>query len=122
MNYILYNGQSIAVYDSGKILNSVQDVLDIMATTQYEGGCDAVILYKESLPEAFFDLKTRFAGEILQKFSNYRMRLAIVGDFSGYTSKALRDFIYECNAGNRIFWATSEEEAIKMLHNAQYDF
>ena len=37
------------------------------------------------------------AGEILQKFSNYRVRLAIVGDFTPYSSKSIKDFIYESN-------------------------
>ena len=40
---------------------------------------------------------------------NYQMRLAIVGDFSHYTSKPLRDFIYESNNGKQVgFWPTVE--------------
>ncbi|MCI9429658.1 MAG: DUF4180 domain-containing protein [Lachnospiraceae bacterium] len=34
------------------------------------------------------------AGEILQNFTNYHFRIAIYGDYSQYTSKPLRDFIY----------------------------
>lgn len=40
----------------------------------------------------------------------------IVGDFSIYTSKSLKDFIYECNKGKKIFFFTSDvEQAIKRL-------
>ena len=53
--------------------------------------------------------------EILQKFSNYRMKLAIVGDFSGYRSKSLRDFIGECNRGSLIFFEDNEEAALNAL-------
>ncbi|MDO4771844.1 DUF4180 domain-containing protein, partial [Porphyromonas sp.] len=50
----------------------------------------------------FFDLKTKIAGDILQKFSQYQMPLVIVGDFSKYKSKSLNDFIFECNKGKQI--------------------
>jgi len=55
------------------------------------------------------------AGEILQKFSNYRVRLAIVGDFSTFTSKSIKDFIYESNKGRHINFVSSLDEAIKVL-------
>ena len=68
-----------------------------------------------SLHPDFFDLKTRFAGEILQKFSNYDVKLAIVGDFSKYSSKSLRDFIYESNKGKLIFFADNLNTALMKL-------
>ncbi|HGD4000232.1 MULTISPECIES: DUF4180 domain-containing protein [Bacillota] len=39
----------------------------------------------------------------------------IVGDFSIYTSKSLKDFIYECNKGKNIFFTSDVEQAIKRL-------
>jgi len=51
----------------------------------------------------------------LQKFSTYRVRLAIIGDFSKYTSKSLRDFIYESNKGKHICFVANTEDAIQML-------
>lgn len=77
-----------------------------------------MILEKKAICEDFFDLSTGIAGEILQKFSNYQTKLAIVGDFSVYTSKALRDFIYECNQGNDIFFMDSLEQAVNRLSAA----
>ncbi|WP_449401649.1 DUF4180 domain-containing protein [Chryseobacterium wanjuense] len=55
---------------------------------------DKVIIHEKNITPEFFDLKTKIAGDILQKFSNYRVKLAIVGDFSKYESKSIKDFIF----------------------------
>ena len=57
-------------------------------------------------------LRTGLAGEVLQKFINYHVKVAIVGDYSQYTSKSLRAFIYESNRGNDIYFLSSVEEAV----------
>ena len=74
-----------------------------------------IIINKAAICKEFFDLSTKIAGEILQKFINYRKRIAIIGDFSIYTSKSLKDFIYECNKGKNIFFTSDVEQAIKRL-------
>ncbi len=96
------------------IVLSPADALDIMGNAYYDGA-DSIILHEKNIFADFFDLKTKMAGEILQKFSNYRMRLAIVGDFSKYTSKSLKDFIYESNKGKLINFVSSTEEALEIL-------
>ena len=65
--------------------------------------------------EDFFILSTGLAGDILQKYVNYGGRIAIYGDFSHYTSKPLKDFIYESNRGKDVFFVKTEAEAIDML-------
>jgi hypothetical protein len=116
MNIITKNNKQMAVFDDKNIkIKDVQDVLDLMATARYYSDGDAIIICKESLSEEFFNLKTRFAGEVLQKFVNYNMKIAVVGDFSQYTSKSLQDFIYECNNGRHIFFKKSIEEAVGAL-------
>ncbi|UWG99129.1 DUF4180 domain-containing protein [Dehalobacter sp. DCM] len=110
------NNKEIAVVNSDEILiTDVQSALDLMATVRYETGCNNVILTKAAINEDFFDLKTKLAGEILQKFINYQMKIVIIGDFSGYTSGSLRDFIYECNKGRDIFFLPDEEQAVEIL-------
>ena len=115
MEIITINNRSVAVIDTSTRIADTQEILDLMATAQYMGGSGSMVVYKESLGEDFFDLKTRFAGKVLQKFSNYRVQLAIVGDFSMYTSKTLRDFIYECNKGNLVCFKNSLDEALNAL-------
>jgi hypothetical protein len=96
------------------VVKEVQDALDIMANAAY-AGATKLILHEKNITPGFFDLKTKLAGEILQKFSNYHMPLAIVGDFSKYSSKSLRDFMYESNKGGKVNFVSSAEEAKKKL-------
>ena len=96
------------------VINSIDDTLDLIAEAG-EMDSGKIILYENQMHPDFFDLKTKLAGEILQKFSNYRMHLAIIGDFSKYKSKSLQDFIRECNRGNRIYFLESQEAALVKL-------
>jgi hypothetical protein len=72
-------------------------------------------LKKKMLEEAFFDLRTGIAGDILQKASNYRIRLAIVADFTKYVSKSLQDFMYESNQANQVLFVVATETAVDRL-------
>lgn len=111
-----HNGRPCAIARGGAAeIHSVQDALDLIAAVHYENGCERLALGEALLDEAFFDLASGLAGAILQKFVQYQTKLAIVGDFSRYTSKALRDFIYESNQGTHVFFAATEEEAIERL-------
>ncbi len=90
------------------------DILDIMGDIGYQG-CSRLIIYSGDLSPEFFDLRTGLAGEVLQKFSNYRMRLAIVGDFSHLTSRSWRDFICESNRGSTVSFLSTFDEALSVL-------
>ncbi len=110
------NNVEIAIVQSDSVLmDSVQSALNLMATVRYETDCDRMVIYKSAICEDFFHLSTCLAGEILQKYINYRMKIAIIGDFSEYTSKSLKDFIYESNNGKDIFFLQDEEQAVKRL-------
>lgn len=116
VNVIKKNNIDIAVISHDELLiTDVQSALDIIATVRYETGCDHMILSKDAVSKEFFDLSTKLAGDVLQKFVNYQMKVAIVGDFSAYSSKSLKDFITESNKGNAIFFMPSEKEAIEKL-------
>lgn len=97
------------------LIQTAEDGLDLLGNVYYQG-FDRMIVYSKNITPAFFDLKNGIAGEILQKFSNYRMRLAIVGDFSAYTSKNMTDFIFESNKGKQVNFLNSLEEALERLH------
>lgn len=98
------------------IINTTSDGLNLLGNLYYQG-FDKIIIHEKNITPDFFDLKNGIAGEILQKFSNYRVRLAIVGDFSKYTGKSINDFIYESNKGRQINFMASQLEAIKVLSN-----
>ena len=98
----------------GLVLTSVEDGLSLLGDLYYQG-FDKIILHEENIVPEFFDLKTKLAGEVLQKFVQYRMPLAVVGDFSKYASKSLRDFIYECNQGRQVNFVQELSSALKDL-------
>ena len=83
------------------ILRSTEDGLDLLGNLYYQG-FDKIIIHKKNITPEFFDLRTKIAGEILQKFAQYQMPLIIVGDFSKYKSKSLNDFIFESNKSQQI--------------------
>lgn len=109
------NDTAIAEIISDEILiQNAEDALDLLGNTYYQG-FDKMIVHQKNMTEDFFDLKNKMAGEILQKFSNYRMQLIIVGDFSELTSKSLKDFIYESNKGKQVNFLGSVSEALHAL-------
>lgn len=93
------------------ILRSVEDGLDLLGDLYYQG-FDKILIHEKNITPDFFDLKTKIAGEILQKFAQYRMPLIIIGDFSKSESKSLNDFIYESNKGRQVNFVGSLSEAI----------
>lgn len=117
MNIIIkgLNKNIAYVQNDGLVITDIQSALDLMATVNYDSGCSRVILDKASVTEDFFKLSTCLAGEILQKFINYNVKLAIIGDFSGYTSKPLKDFIYESNNGKDFYFVSTIDEAVDRL-------
>ena len=107
---------AVAVMGSDKILLSdAQSAVDLIMSVRYETGCSRIAVPKPAVEEDFFRLSSGIAGEILQKFINYHVRAAIYGDYSRYTSKPLKDFIYESNQGRDFFFVATKEEAIQKL-------
>lgn len=110
------NGAACAVVrDDDTVLSDAQSALDMLMTAKYEAGTKNIVLAKRRITPDFFILSTGLAGEVLQKFINYGGRIAIYGDFSGYTSKPLHDFMYESNQGKDVFFVSTEAEAVDRL-------
>ncbi|MFI2300960.1 DUF4180 domain-containing protein [Actinacidiphila glaucinigra] len=97
--------------EDGARIRGVQDALDVIGSAFQRA--EVVAVPAGRLDERFFALRTGLAGEILQKFANYRIRLAVVGDVSAYTtaSAAFRDLVRECNRGDRT-WFVDDLEAL----------
>lgn len=110
------NNIEAAVVSSDELLISdVQSAMDFIMMVKYESGCTNIAVNKEAIADDFFVLSTCLAGEILQKFINYGIRFAIYGDFSGYTSKPLKDFMYESNMGRDVYFQPSDSLAADKL-------
>lgn len=118
MNFISIEKNNIlcAVVNSDKkVITNIPSAVDLLMGAKYDIGTNNIVINKELINEDFFILSSGLAGEILQKFVNYGGRIAVYGDYSHYTSKPLKDFIYECNNGNDVFFVSTKEEAIEAL-------
>ena len=109
------DGSIIVVDADAPIICDGQSALDFIMSIGYEHNCNNIAVYKSAISEDFFKLSTGIAGEVAQKIVNYRYKLAIIGDFSGYTSKPLLDYIYECNKGGHLYFVSDEREAVRKL-------
>ena len=110
--------KDIAIINSDEmIIKDVQSAIEFIMTIKYETNCSKIALNKTAIIDDFFILSSGIAGEILEKFITYKTKFAIYGDFSKYTSKPLKDFIYESNNGKDIFFVKNEDEAINKLEN-----
>ena len=110
------NGIACAVVNSNEIvITDAQSALHVLMSAKYDIGTKNIVVDKKLITEDFFILSKGLAGEILQKYVNYGGRIAIYGDYSHYTSKPLKDFIYESNKGKDVFFVTTRDEAVEML-------
>jgi len=94
------------------LISNPEEGLQLMADLYYQN-FDKIIIHEKNITPDFFDLKTGIAGELLQKFSNYRIQLAIIGEFSKYPGNSIKDFIYESNKGRQINFLASVDQAVK---------
>ncbi|WP_340374201.1 DUF4180 domain-containing protein [Streptomyces sp. SS7] len=100
----------------GPALDGERAALDLIGDAM---GHDAelVVVPAERCGEEFFRLRSGVAGAVVQKFANYRLRLAVVGDISRHLadSSALRDFVYEANRGRQLWFVADEDELAERL-------
>ena len=110
------NGVICAVVNSDElVITDTQTALEVLMSAKYDLGTKNIIIDKKLILDDFFILSKGIAGEILQKYINSGGRIAVYGDYSHYTSKPLKDFIYESNKGKDIFFVATQNEAVDML-------
>jgi hypothetical protein len=80
-------------------------------------GAAGIVIPVERLSDEFFRLGTRLAGEVVQKFANYGLRLVIVGDIAERIAKSepLRDFVFESNRGHIAWFVEDMDELARRL-------
>jgi hypothetical protein len=100
------------------ILNTAQDALDAMAEAGARGA-RCIVVHQGAVAPEFFSLRSGLAGDILQKFSNYRVRLAVVCDLEGSASESLRAFVRESNRGDQTFFVPTLTAALDRLARAE---
>lgn len=113
------NADIAVITGSEEVITDVSSAMDLMMEAKYTAGTNLLAIDKQTVCDAFFILSTGLAGEILQKFINYHVKAAFYGDYSHYTSKPLKDFIYESNQGKDFFFVGTKEEALDALAAAK---
>ena len=95
----------LAVAPDGPLLAEERDAGDFLGLG-WSHEAEMLAIPVTRLGPDFLRLRTRLLGDVVQKFVNYRMRLAVVGDISGDVagSDALRDYVYEANKGKAIWF------------------
>jgi hypothetical protein len=101
----------------GSPLGSASASLEMISTARGQRA-DIVVIPVERLGDEFFNLRNGIAGEMLQKFVTYHVRIAIVGDMTSLSAagKALHDFVVECNRGSDVWFVRDLEELKERLH------
>jgi len=94
--------------DSGISIGSFVDIPDAIAACL---GAAGLILTEGDLAREFFDLRSGLAGELFQKFMNYRIRAAIVlPDCEAYGER-FSELAYEHRSHSMIRFVRSKDEA-----------
>jgi hypothetical protein len=97
--------------EDSPLLQGPRDAVALIAEARHHGA-DLVSVPAQRLAPEFFELRTGFAGEVLQKFVTYRIRLAIIGDISAFAARsaALQSLIHESNRGNSVWFLATRDE------------
>lgn len=113
---ILGNLRVLSFDSNGPQISTEADINGLIGTAFGERA-DLVALPAARLTQNFFDLRTGFAGVLVQKFANYQLRLAVLGDISSACarSRALKDFVYESNQGSSCWFLGDLEDLGRKL-------
>jgi PadR family transcriptional regulator, regulatory protein AphA len=79
-------------------LECEEDALQVVAAC-FESGLKSVLLPGTSLPDKFFTLASGFAGQVLQRFRNYQIRVALVLASEHGGPQRFREMVAEENRG-----------------------
>src|SRR5215472_9450641 len=110
-SYEIHGVQILECAAEGAQLRSGGDAVELIAAARAHQA-RLVVVPAVRLGGDFFNLRTGIAGEIFQKFVNYRVRLVIAGDISRYVeeSAALRDLVRESNRGDQVWFLAGIDE------------
>jgi hypothetical protein len=94
--------------DAGISIRSFGDISDAIGACI---GADGLILTESDLAPEFFNLRSGLAGELFQKFTNYKVRVAIVLPDPEAYGERFSELAYEHRSHSRIRFVGSAGEA-----------
>ncbi|WP_216328618.1 DUF4180 domain-containing protein [Deinococcus aestuarii] len=103
---------------AGELGVSLRTLADVNEVLGAAFGADGLILTEADLSPEFFRLRSGLAGEAFQKFTNYRIRVALVLPDFGAHGERFAELAYEHRAHNAIRFVHTEEEARAWLQTS----
>jgi len=100
--------QILIATKSGIAIRSFGDISDALGACF---GAAGLILTENDLAREFFDLHSGLAGELFQKFINYKLRVAIVLPDPEAYGKRFSELAYEHTLHSMIRFVRSKDEA-----------
>ncbi|MGH9196170.1 MAG: DUF4180 domain-containing protein [Acidimicrobiia bacterium] len=114
MNTEVVERDGVRIVRCTEEIGRVDDAVELISAC-FEASSRRLLIESRYLPEVFFDLSTRFAGEFLQKLQNYRIRIAITIDASSEHSDRFKEFLAEAKGGKAFRAFEDMDEAEKWL-------
>lgn len=121
MNYRVIekgNKKYIECFSAETPLNTEQDAIDLI-TACFENNTYLLLMHDEVLPDEFFRLGTTLAGNVLQKFINYHIKVGVILTSEQRIKGKFKDMLAESNKGNDFRVFKNIEEAEKWLLHLQ---
>ncbi|HGM7717115.1 TPA: DUF4180 domain-containing protein [Serratia marcescens] len=112
----IHDRRLVVFAEAGPPLKDENDVSPFIAPA-FEHDAGMIALPVNRLDAAFFQLRSGIAGAVLQKFINYRLRVALRGDITPWLaqSNALQDFVREANRSEQVWFLPSLAELEQRL-------
>lgn len=106
----------VVVPSEGPVFTTTGDATEVIGDA-FAHEAQTIVIPVERLPDDFFELRTGYAGEVTQKFANYRLRLAIIGDIEPRLaeSESLTAWVAESNRGSQLWFAPTLAEITERL-------
>jgi hypothetical protein len=100
----------------GPYMGTSQDAVELIGEAA-SNAAQLVVIPASRLSPDFFRLRTGIAGDMLQKFVTYGVKVVILGDIEPNVSAstALHDFVIESNRGDAIWFVPSLDDLEKRL-------
>jgi hypothetical protein len=98
--------------EAGISIRSAKDITDAIAACM---GADGLILSEDVLAPEFFELRTGLAGELFQKFMNYKVRVAFILPNPAAHGTRFSELAYEHSSHDMIRFVRSKDDAITWL-------
>lgn len=117
MDGILRTRNELAFIDlagTAALIDKEGDLNDLLSLC-YTHACNLLLMDEHNLSDDFFNLKTGIAGLAMQKFANYKVKVAVILPPGADHNERFRELMYEMNQSNLIRFYFDRDEAEEWL-------